>query len=82
MILLTVFMRFSLGTAPMTVSRRLPPLNSMIVGMDRMPYFVAVFGLSSVLSFTCMALKVVRALFRLETRKACSNRMPTHPTVP
>lgn len=37
----------------MTASIFLPPLNTMTVGMLRMPYSVATLGLSSVLSFSC-----------------------------
>lgn len=40
-----------LGTAPMTVSFFSPPLNTMTVGMLRMPYSVAMPGLSSVFNF-------------------------------
>ena len=39
-----------LGTAPMTASFFSPLMNIMIVGMLRIPYWVAIEGLSSVLS--------------------------------
>ena len=42
-----------LGTAPITVSSFWPPLKIITVGMERMPYSVAMLGDSSVLSFTC-----------------------------
>ena len=41
------------GTAPMTVSSFWPFLKIMTVGMERMPYSVAMLGDSSVFSFTC-----------------------------
>jgi len=37
----------------MTTSTFWPPLNSMTVGMDRMPYSVAMEGDSSVFSLYC-----------------------------
>lgn len=49
----TVWTRDDLGTAPMTTSTFWPPLNSMTVGIDRMPYSVAMDGDSSVLSLYC-----------------------------
>ena len=45
--------RVDLGTAPITVSSFWPPLKIITVGMERMPYSVAMLGDSSVLSFTC-----------------------------
>jgi hypothetical protein len=44
--------RVDLGTAPMTVSIFLPPLKIMTVGMERIPYSVAMPGDSSVFSLT------------------------------
>lgn len=43
--------RVLLGTAPMIVSFLSPFLKIMIVGMLRIPYWVAIAGLSSVFSF-------------------------------
>ena len=47
-----VVTKVALGTAPMMVSFFSPPLNIMTVGILRIPYSVAVLGLSSVFSFT------------------------------
>ena len=50
-----------LGTAPMTVSHFWPSLKNMTVGMLRMPYSVAIPGLSSVFSFSCAPTSQVSA---------------------
>src|SRR5215831_3280803 len=47
---------FCLGAAPTWRAASLPPLNSIRVGMDMMPYCPAVFGFSSTLSFTIFTL--------------------------
>ena len=46
--------RVALGTAPTTVSTFWPPLNTISVGMLRMPYWLATFGFSSVLSLNTL----------------------------
>ena len=56
MYLSMVLVRVLLGTAPMTVSSFCPPLKIITVGMLRMPYSVAIPGLSSVFSFTAFSL--------------------------
>ncbi len=38
-------------SAPTLVASTLPPLNSINVGMPRIPYFGGVWGFSSILSF-------------------------------
>src|SRR3979490_1886743 len=47
---------FCLGAAPTWREASSPFLNSIRVGIDMMPYFCAVFGLSSTLSFTILTL--------------------------
>src|SRR6476646_7963261 len=47
---------FCLGAAPTWREESSPFLNIMRVGIDMMPYFCAVFGLSSTLSFTILTL--------------------------
>ena len=43
------------GTAPITVSTFCPPLKNITVGIERIPYSVAMLGDSSVLSFTALS---------------------------
>src|SRR5215813_14006426 len=47
---------FCLGAAPTWREASSPPLNIISVGIDMMPYFCAVFGLSSTLSLTILTL--------------------------
>lgn len=49
---LIVLTRLFLGTAPITVSMRLPPLKIIVVGIDRTPYSDAMSEFASVSSFT------------------------------
>ena len=44
----------ALGTAPTTVSTFWPPLNTIRVGMLRIPYWLATLGFSSVLSLNTL----------------------------
>ena len=54
-----------LGTAPMTVSSFCPFLKIMTVGMLRMPYSVAMPGLSSVFSFTCNVPEIINKIINI-----------------
>lgn len=69
----SVVVKADLGTAPITVSLFTPFVKIMTVGMLRMPYSVAIVGLSSVLSFKhltlpayCFAISSIRGAIILQ----------------